>query len=162
MVGRAMSCSSSESSHSASPPFMYSPLPTPTLPEMIPEMTITKIEELEDDDNAALMRAPPLPPQGPNGEPIKRGRGRPRKHPVQPPKAVQKVTKGRSKTGCITCRRRKKKCDETKPECMFSSFEHSAGCPLTTARQQLRQKLGCLSGVSREDSLAAWQAQKRR
>lgn len=48
----------------------------------------------------------------------KRPRGRPRKHPKPNPDAVSKVTKGRSKTGCITCRKRKKKCDETKPECM--------------------------------------------
>ena len=46
----------------------------------------------------------------------KRPRGRPRKHPLQTLE-VAKVQKGRSKTGCITCRRRKKKCDETKPVC---------------------------------------------
>lgn len=138
MVGRAMSCSSPESSNSASPPFIYSPLPTPTTTEM----TVTKIEELEDDDNSALMQAPPLPPQGPNGEPIKRGRGRPRKHPVQPPKTIQKVTKGRSKTGCITCRRRKKKCDETKPECN-NCVKNSVVCqgyPEKTVWQPGRQK----------------------
>lgn len=28
----------------------------------------------------------------------------------------------RTKTGCMTCRRRKKKCDETRPECKHSSF----------------------------------------
>jgi len=46
----------------------------------------------------------------------KRPRGRPRKHPV-PSESSNKITKGRSKTGCITCRKRKKKCDETKPRC---------------------------------------------
>ncbi|KFY42440.1 hypothetical protein V494_02407, partial [Pseudogymnoascus sp. VKM F-4513 (FW-928)] len=46
----------------------------------------------------------------------KRPRGRPRKHPVVP-ESINKVTKGRSKTGCITCRKRKKKCDERKPRC---------------------------------------------
>lgn len=46
----------------------------------------------------------------------KRPRGRPRKHPLQTLE-VTKIQKGRSKTGCITCRRRKKKCDETKPVC---------------------------------------------
>lgn len=46
---------------------------------------------------------------------VPRKRGRPRKHPLPPPSSQVKVTKGRSKTGCITCRRRKKKCDETKP-----------------------------------------------
>jgi len=49
---------------------------------------------------------------------IKRPRGRPRKHPVAPPVSSAKVAKGRSKTGCITCRKRKKKCDEAKPRCM--------------------------------------------
>lgn len=48
--------------------------------------------------------------------PTKRPRGRPRKHPVATP-TTPKVTKGRSKTGCITCRKRKKKCDEAKPRC---------------------------------------------
>ena len=47
----------------------------------------------------------------------KRPRGRPRKHPKISPESMAKITKGRSKTGCITCRRRKKKCDETKPGC---------------------------------------------
>lgn len=46
---------------------------------------------------------------------VPRKRGRPRKHPLPTPGGQAKVTKGRSKTGCITCRRRKKKCDETKP-----------------------------------------------
>ena len=49
--------------------------------------------------------------------PPKRKRGRPRKHPLPVP-GQTKVAKGRSKTGCITCRRRKKKCDETKPACL--------------------------------------------
>ncbi|XWW96826.1 hypothetical protein V2A60_004806 [Cordyceps javanica] len=48
----------------------------------------------------------------------KRGRGRPRKNPVPAQANGTKVTKGRSKTGCITCRKRKKKCDEAKPGCM--------------------------------------------
>jgi hypothetical protein len=48
---------------------------------------------------------------------IKRPRGRPRKHPLVPNAAANKITKGRSKTGCLTCRKRKKKCDEAKPRC---------------------------------------------
>lgn len=48
----------------------------------------------------------------------KRPRGRPRKHPkVNPTTPISKAPKGRSKTGCITCRKRKKKCDEGKPTC---------------------------------------------
>lgn len=53
--------------------------------------------------------------------PIKRGRGRPRKHPKPDPEAMAKIHKGRSKTGCGTCRRRKKKCDEAKPICELCS-----------------------------------------
>ncbi|PKY08264.1 hypothetical protein P168DRAFT_246682 [Aspergillus campestris IBT 28561] len=49
---------------------------------------------------------------------VPRKRGRPRKHPLPVPGGQLKITKGRSKTGCITCRRRKKKCDETKPACL--------------------------------------------
>ncbi|KAL4888980.1 fungal-specific transcription factor domain-containing protein [Aspergillus ambiguus] len=49
---------------------------------------------------------------------VPRKRGRPRKHPLPVPGGQAKITKGRSKTGCITCRRRKKKCDETKPTCL--------------------------------------------
>ncbi|KAK4653742.1 hypothetical protein QC762_509700 [Podospora pseudocomata] len=48
----------------------------------------------------------------------KRPRGRPRKHPLTPNLTANKVTKGRTKTGCLTCRKRKKKCDEAKPRCM--------------------------------------------
>lgn len=32
----------------------------------------------------------------------------------------KRIFSNRTKTGCITCRRRKKKCDEGKPECLFS------------------------------------------
>lgn len=84
----------------------------------------TKIEELEDGDE--LSSVPALPSPTESGGPSKRKRGRPRKHPRAPIGATQKVTKGRSKTGCITCRRRKKKCDETKPECSFATTLASA------------------------------------
>lgn len=47
----------------------------------------------------------------------KKRRGRPRKHPVAPAGCANKSAKPRSKTGCITCRKRKKKCDEAKPRC---------------------------------------------
>ncbi|KAI9787624.1 MAG: hypothetical protein M1839_000155 [Geoglossum umbratile] len=99
---------------------------------------IPKVEEVEDDDDSSQgptikssepstpigVGATPSPPVGRvpaavNSTTGRRPRGRPRKHPVAPASSsVQKTTKGRSKTGCITCRRRKKKCDETKPECL--------------------------------------------
>ncbi|KAF8460993.1 fungal-specific transcription factor domain-containing protein [Kalaharituber pfeilii] len=76
---------------------------------------VTKIEEIEDEHTE--IKAPPLRSASPNPTTVKRGRGRPRKHPLPSPQE-SKVSKGaRSKTGCLTCRRRKKKCDETKPEC---------------------------------------------
>ena len=54
----------------------------------------------------------------------KRPRGRPRKPSISSAAATaaaasaNKIAKARSKTGCTTCRRRKKKCDETKPVCL--------------------------------------------
>lgn len=36
------------------------------------------------------------------------------------PKRRKRVFSNRTKTGCITCRRRKKKCDEGKPECLLA------------------------------------------
>lgn len=47
----------------------------------------------------------------------KRPRGRPRKHPIVVADSSTKPVKSRSKTGCLTCRSRKKKCDEAKPVC---------------------------------------------
>ncbi|KAI0475402.1 fungal-specific transcription factor domain-containing protein [Xylariaceae sp. FL0804] len=88
-------------------------------------VTVPKLEPAEDDDfrlgdvaeapgaPASHARAAPPPPLK-----LKRPRGRPRKHPLTPLVAASKVAKGRSKTGCITCRKRKKKCDEAKPRCM--------------------------------------------
>ncbi|KAJ5141456.1 hypothetical protein N7526_002451 [Penicillium atrosanguineum] len=78
-----------------------------------------KVEELEEDIQSIKQS------DVGNGEDIAgapvtvpRKRGRPRKHPLPSPGGQVKVTKGRSKTGCITCRRRKKKCDESKPACL--------------------------------------------
>ncbi|AEO67947.1 uncharacterized protein THITE_2050890 [Thermothielavioides terrestris NRRL 8126] len=89
---------------------------------------VPKLEPLEDDDFCMgdLQEAPPgsiqtheSAPQGVLDQPKpKRPRGRPRKHPLVPNIVPNKVTKGRSKTGCLTCRKRKKKCDEAKPRCM--------------------------------------------
>lgn len=38
------------------------------------------------------------------------------------PKKRKRNFSNRTKTGCLTCRKRKKKCDETKPECEFFNF----------------------------------------
>lgn len=65
----------------------------------------------------------------------KRPRGRPRKHPLMPNAGTNKITKGRSKTGCLTCRKRKKKCDEAKPRCKsigrHTAAAHRRMVPLT-------------------------------
>ena len=79
-------------------------------------MLVPNLEPLEDIDMSDLLdinesSIPETPAKA------KRPLGRPRKHPKPSPVALAKVAKGRSKTGCITCRRRKKKCDETKPGC---------------------------------------------
>lgn len=80
-----------------------------------------KVEELEDEDIQSIKTSEVgnerEQSDNPAGAPVPvpRKRGRPRKHPLPAPGNQAKVTKGRSKTGCITCRRRKKKCDETKP-----------------------------------------------
>ncbi|KAB5542384.1 fungal-specific transcription factor domain-containing protein [Coniochaeta sp. 2T2.1] len=87
-------------------------------------MTIPKLEPLDDDELRLdeLTEAPSnlLADVGtePGKTKVKRPRGRPRKHPLTPIVTTNKITKGRSKTGCLTCRKRKKKCDEAKPRCM--------------------------------------------
>lgn len=80
-----------------------------------------KVEELEDEDIQSIKASEVGNDREQNDNPagapvpVPRKRGRPRKHPLPAPGNQAKVAKGRSKTGCITCRRRKKKCDETKP-----------------------------------------------
>jgi len=82
-----------------------------------------KIEELDEDGiedvkELPVSESPKPPPIGASDSMTgNKKRGRPRKHPLPSPNSQNKAAKGRSKTGCITCRRRKKKCDETKPSC---------------------------------------------
>jgi len=88
-------------------------------------LTIPKLEPVDDDDFRLddVKEAPFTPELGAGDGSLldqpktKRPRGRPRKHPLTPNIAANKITKGRSKTGCLTCRKRKKKCDEAKPRC---------------------------------------------
>lgn len=90
-------------------------------------LTVPKLEPLEDEDfRMDDLQEAPSPPllalsnhqQGASDQPKpKRPRGRPRKHPLVLHIPTNKITKGRSKTGCLTCRKRKKKCDEAKPRC---------------------------------------------
>jgi hypothetical protein len=84
-----------------------------------------KVEDMSEDyDESTASSRPSVhgtpTPSDPGPGTVKRGRGRPRKHPLpSSPGTDAKIAKGRSKTGCITCRRRKKKCDETKPQCKY-------------------------------------------
>lgn len=88
-------------------------------------LPLPKLEPLDDDDFCMdhIKEAPTNALPNSDGSMLdqpktKRPRGRPRKHPIAPIVPANKVTKGRSKTGCLTCRKRKKKCDEAKPRCM--------------------------------------------
>ncbi|KXX78917.1 Transcriptional regulatory protein moc3 [Madurella mycetomatis] len=90
-------------------------------------LTVPKLEPMDDEDFCMddLKEAPLTPVatassllQALEQPKPKRPRGRPRKHPLTPNVTTNKITKGRSKTGCLTCRKRKKKCDEAKPRCM--------------------------------------------
>lgn len=80
----------------------------------------TYIEEIKRVESS---ESPDIKAEGPkrNAANPKKRRGRPRKNPPTFATTVTKVAKGRSKTGCLTCRRRKKKCDEAKPSCTYSS-----------------------------------------
>lgn len=70
---------------------------------------------------------------------IRRARGRPRIHPPRSPTTLAKQAKARSKTGCTTCRKRKKKCDETKPFCkVFARV--SLSLSLTRVRSFMSKK----------------------
>lgn len=91
-------------------------------------LAVPKVEPMDEDVRLEEINEAPPTPVPSNTSPTavqpkqKRPRGRPRKHPVAPVAASNKITKGRSKTGCLTCRKRKKKCDEAKPRCTFGVF----------------------------------------
>lgn len=79
--------------------------------------TRPKIEEL-DDDMIDVYDVEDAKDQLSPVSPAPRKRGRPRKYPKNDSLQPKKASHARSKTGCGTCRKRKKKCDETKPGCM--------------------------------------------
>ena len=89
-----------------------------TAPDSPNEHVVLKIEEIHEDPQ---IKAPPIESVSPTQIAIKRNRGRPRKHPL-PVLLETKSKSGRTKTGCMTCRRRKKKCDEGKPECQYRFY----------------------------------------
>jgi hypothetical protein len=114
-------------SSSSSTTYSFAVISSPDIDVKSNDVT-PKIEEIDDDDEdgAGLLSIkssedPPAPETASNADSTAvapRKRGRPRKHPLPTPGGNTKIAKGRSKTGCITCRRRKKKCDETKPSCL--------------------------------------------
>lgn len=94
--------------------------------EIVPKIEETELR-LEDVKTEPIADEPPISPTEPVR--LRRSRGRPRIHPPRSPTSATKQAKARSKTGCTTCRKRKKKCDETKPFC-----KHPSAAPLWTAR----------------------------
>jgi hypothetical protein len=129
---------------------------------------VPKVEEIEDDDLIeAKTETPPgeadegglaEPSRSSSGLIARRPRGRPRKHPKTPPTSIAKPPKGRSKTGCITCRRRKKKCDETKPACMEPDIILFISIRLTVHRSSLPKEQCSLRRLSSKGLLAERQA----
>ena len=95
--------------------------------DLMPEPALAIVPKTEDEEETSIeeikrtdaSKSPEIKVDTQQGAvtDAKKRRGRPRKHPSSPSIAPTKITKARSKTGCKTCRRRKKKCDEAKPIC---------------------------------------------
>lgn len=112
------------------------------------EIVVPKIEEIDEDgiDHEEL-KPLPSPPEEElecivDLKEEKKKRGRPRKYPrdAVPPKPA---SKGRSKTGCFTCRRRKKKCDETKPTCEETILQLDTQADQHTGKHCEKNNLQC-------------------
>ncbi|KAJ5835142.1 hypothetical protein N7447_001168 [Penicillium robsamsonii] len=116
-------------------------------------MEIPKVEELEElDDDLLSIKQADVESGAP--VPVPKKRGRPRKHPLPVPGGQAKITKGRSKTGCITCRRRKKKCDETKPACQ-NCQKNAVVCEGYPPKEIWKSGRQRLADVARSQSLTA-------
>ena len=99
---------------SSSPELTTDTVITPESDEDGSPSVVPKVEELDESPLSEIAEAKPVVADQVT-LPGPRKRGRPRKNPIVEQK---KIAHARSKTGCGTCRRRKKKCDETKPACM--------------------------------------------
>ena len=104
------STTTTSTTSSSSPEFTADTAITPDSEDDAADEVVPKIEELDETSIDSIEEAKPIVTL-----PAARKRGRPRKHPIIEQK---KASHSRSKTGCGTCRRRKKKCDETKPACL--------------------------------------------
>lgn len=134
-------------------------------------VTMAKLEPVEEDVNMDdVTEAPRDHIEIADEQPMatrskeKRPRGRPRKHPLSSNTSSSKVTKGRSKTGCITCRKRKKKCDEAKPRCELHVSRSLLGPHLMRflSRHELREECGCLRRLPREKVMEKREGQGQR
>ncbi|EMC95626.1 hypothetical protein BAUCODRAFT_70890 [Baudoinia panamericana UAMH 10762] len=114
--------------------------PTPIVRPKVEELEEDALDDLEDAKPSIL----------PNVTlPTPRKRGRPRKHPVIEQK---KTSHARSKTGCGTCRRRKKKCDEARPHCS-NCEKNNVVCDGYEPKQPWRS--GKQKALVRRDSIPA-------
>ncbi|KAK3672151.1 hypothetical protein LTR78_007904 [Recurvomyces mirabilis] len=109
-----LSSSTYSTASSSSPDATNDVVITPDSEDDAETPVVPKIEERDEDGPDEVQDAKPSTVVDANGVPVPRKRGRPRKHPLVEQKKASHI---RSKTGCGTCRRRKKKCDETKPSC---------------------------------------------
>ncbi|KAK5114534.1 hypothetical protein LTR62_002469 [Meristemomyces frigidus] len=110
-----ISSSTYSTTSSSSPDVITDAVITPDSEEDdAPTPMVPKIEEVDDSSLEDLPDVKPAATVVEKSVSIPRKRGRPRKHPIVEQKKLSHV---RSKTGCGTCRRRKKKCDEARPSC---------------------------------------------
>ena len=121
--------------------------------DIVPKIEETELQ-LADVKEEASTEETPVSPTEPVR--IRRARGRPRIHPPRSPSSLSKQAKARSKTGCTTCRKRKKKCDETKPFCNSPSIIQSFAY-LTQGRSLVSKEQHPLRGLQASRDMEEWQ-----
>jgi hypothetical protein len=123
--------------------------------DIVPKIEETELQ-LADVKEEASTEDTPISPTEPVK--IRRARGRPRIHPPRSPSSLSKQAKARSKTGCTTCRKRKKKCDETKPFCNTPSTMQSFAY-LTVSRSLVSEEQHPLRGLQALRGVEEWQGE---